>query len=126
MKRLWCVAPLFLAAVLIYASMMMNRIACSMRDPTGRGWASSRPVRTFEDALIFVIDMSRCIDAPSKFDQTMLARLVKQDYTQPEAAELLGISHRTLTCKFPATLDRLTVKLLDAGIMMTSSAQDAA
>jgi hypothetical protein len=105
-----------------YASLMMSRISCSMRDPTGRGWVSSRPVRSFEDAMIFVIDMERCIKALSLIDQQMLTRVVKQDYTYEETAHLLGCSTRALNYKFPAAIDRLTQRLLAAGILITSPA----
>ena len=36
----------------------------------------------------------------------------------PEAATLLGMSVRTISYKFPQALDRLTEKLLEAGLLM--------
>jgi hypothetical protein len=103
-----------------YASLMVSRIACSLRDPTGRGWVSSRPVRSFEDAMIFVVDMEKCIERLNSIDQAMLTRMVKQDYTQEETALLMGCSTRKIAYTFPAAIDRLTQKLLDAGILITS------
>jgi hypothetical protein len=41
----------------LYASMQVGRSPSILGDPIGRGWVSSRPVRTFEDAVIFVLDI---------------------------------------------------------------------
>jgi DNA-directed RNA polymerase specialized sigma24 family protein len=84
----------------------------------GRGWASSRPVRTFEDAVIFVLDVERCLDRLDALDRQMLSRIVLQEYTQAEAAVLLGMSVRTISYKFPQAVDRLTEHLLETGLLV--------
>src|SRR5437868_4687152 len=43
----------------LYASMLVGRTPDLLRDSVGRGWASSRPIRTFEDAVIFVLDVEK-------------------------------------------------------------------
>ncbi len=43
----------------LYASMQVGRAPSILGEPVGRGWVSSRPVRTFEDAVIFVLDVER-------------------------------------------------------------------
>jgi DNA-directed RNA polymerase specialized sigma24 family protein len=48
----------------------------------------------------------------------MLSRIVLQEYTQAEAASLLGMSVRTISYKFPQALDRLTQKLLASGVLI--------
>jgi DNA-directed RNA polymerase specialized sigma24 family protein len=48
----------------------------------------------------------------------MLSRIVLQEYTQAEAASLLGMSVRTISYKFPKALDRLTEKLLETGLLV--------
>jgi DNA-directed RNA polymerase specialized sigma24 family protein len=48
----------------------------------------------------------------------MLSRIVLQEYTQAEAATLLGMSVRSICYKFPAALDRLTEKLLESGLLV--------
>ncbi len=102
----------------LYASMQVGRAPSILSDPVGRGWASSRPIRTFEDAVIFVLDVERCLDRLSPLDRQMLSRVVLQEYTQAEAAVLLGMSVRTMSYKFPQALDRLTEKLLAAGLLV--------
>jgi len=101
----------------LYASMQVGRAPSILSDPVGRGWVSSRPVRTFEDAVIFVLDVERCLDRLNRLDRMMLSRIVLQEYTQVEAAALLGMSPRAISYKFPRALDRLTEKLLEADLL---------
>ncbi len=102
----------------LYASMQVGRAPSILSDPVGRGWASSRPIRTFEDAVIFVLDVERCLDRLEALDRQILSRVVLQEYTQAETAVLLGMSTRTMSYKFPQALDRLTGRLLEAGLLV--------
>jgi hypothetical protein len=102
----------------LYASMQVGRAPSVLSDSVGRGWVSSRPVRTFEDAVIFVLDVETCLNKLSALDRQMLSRIVLQEYTQTEAAALLGMGVRTISYKFPQALDRLTQLLLDAGLLI--------
>ena len=102
----------------LYASMQVGRAPSILGDPIARGWCSSRPIRTFEDAVIFVLDVEKCLNQLGSLDRMMLSRIVLQEYTQAEAAVLLGMSVRTISYKFPQALDRLTEKLLDCGLLL--------
>jgi hypothetical protein len=102
----------------LYASMQIGRAPSVLGDPVSRGWASSRPIRTFEDAVIFVLDVESCLNRLNSLDRQMLSRIVLQEYTQAEAATLLGMSVRTISSKFPLALDRLTERLLEAGLLV--------
>jgi hypothetical protein len=102
----------------LYASMQVGRAPSLLGDPVGRGWASSRPIRTFEDALIFVLDIEQCLSRLDLLDRQVLCRVVLQEYTQAETAMLLGMSLRTISYRFPQAMDRLTEKLLDAGLLV--------
>lgn len=102
----------------LYASMQVGRTPSILGDPVGRGWCSSRPVRTFEDAVIFVLDIEKCLDQLGSLDRRMLSRIVLQEYTQVETAMMLGMSVRAIAYKFPQALDRLTEKLLEAGLLV--------
>ena len=105
----------------LYASMQVGRAPSILGDPIARGWCSSRPIRTFEDAVIFVLDVEKCLERLDSLDRMMLGRIVLQEYTQAEAATLLGMSVRTISYKFPKALDRLTEKLLAAGLLVLPS-----
>jgi hypothetical protein len=102
----------------LYASMQVGRAPSILGDPVSRGWASSRPIRTFEDAVIFVLDLEKCLGQLGSLDRAMLSRIVLQEYTQAEAAMLLGMSVRAISYKFPQALDRLTEKLLASGLLV--------
>ena len=101
----------------LYASMQVGRAPSILADPVGRGWASSRPIRTFEDAIIFVLDVERCLDRLEPLDRQLLSRIVLQEYTQAETSVLLGMSARTISYKLPQALDRLTEHLLEARLL---------
>jgi DNA-directed RNA polymerase specialized sigma24 family protein len=98
--------------------MQVGRAPNILGDPVGRGWVSSRPVRTFEDAVIFVLDVETCVNHLGSLDRQMLCRIVIQEYTQAEAATLLGMSVRAVAYKYPQAIDRLTEKLLEAGLLV--------
>ena len=98
--------------------MQVGRAPSLLADSVGRGWASSRPVRTFEDAVIFVLDIEKCIAQLGSLDREMLSRIVLQEYTQAETAVLLGMAVRTISYKYPLAVDRLTEKLLAASLLI--------
>jgi hypothetical protein len=102
----------------LYASMQVGRAPSLLADSVGRGWASSRPVRTFEDAVIFVLDIEKCIAQLGSLDREILARVVLQEYTQAETAVMLGMAVRTISYKYPLAVDRLTEKLLAASLLI--------
>ncbi len=102
----------------LYASMQVGRAPSILGDPVGRGWVSSRPVRTFEDAVIFVLDVEQCLKRLNVLDRHLLSRVVLQEYTQSEAAAMLGMSLRAVAYKVPLALDRLTERLLESGLLI--------
>jgi Sigma-70, region 4 len=102
----------------LYASMQVGRAPSVLGDPVGRGWVSSRPVKTFEDALIFVLDVERCLERLELLDRQVLSRVVLQAYTYEETAALLGMSLRTVANRLGRALDRLTEQLLASGLLI--------
>ncbi len=102
----------------LYASMQVGRAPSILGDPIGRGWVSSRPVRTFEDAVIFVLDVEACLNQLGSLDRQLLSRIAIQEYTQSETASMMGMSIRAVSYKFSQALDRLTEKLLASGLLV--------
>lgn len=101
----------------LYTSMRVGRTPSMLGDPVARGHASSRPLRTFEDAVIFVLDMETCLEKVNAIDRELLSRVVLQEYSYEETAALLGMSVRTVTRRVPMALDHLTERLLQAGLL---------
>jgi DNA-directed RNA polymerase specialized sigma24 family protein len=104
----------------LYASLQVGRSPNLLGESVGRGWVSSRRVRTFEDALIFVLDVERCLNRLSALDRKLVSRIVLQEYTHAEAAELIGISVRSVCTKLPQAIDRLTEGLVKADLLILS------
>jgi DNA-directed RNA polymerase specialized sigma24 family protein len=98
--------------------MQVGRSPNLLGESVGRGWVSSRRVRTFEDALIFVLDVERCLKKLSTLDRQMISRILLQEYTQAEAAVLIGISVRTICTKLPQAIDRLTESLVESDLLV--------
>jgi hypothetical protein len=72
---------------------------------------SYRP-QCFEDAVIFVTDVERCLQKLSYFHQLLVARVVLQEYSEEEAAQLLACGLRTVERELPEALDELSEILL--------------
>jgi len=102
----------------LYASMAVGRGPTLLNEPLNRGLVSSRPVRSFEDALIFVLDMEKCFDQLQALDRLILGKIVLQEYTHSEAALLLRIGNRVLETHLGRALDRLTQILLDLRLLV--------
>jgi len=97
----------------LYASMQIGRSPSILSEPIGRGWASSQRVKTFEDAVIFVMDIENCLNRLGSLDRELLSKIVIQEYTQAEAAVLIGMSVRAASYRTGVALDRLTELFLE-------------
>lgn len=102
----------------LYASMLVGRAPSLLDHPVARGWASSRPVRTFEEAVNFVLDIEACLAQLSALDRCLLNRIVLQEYTVFEAADILDIHVNTVTARLRTATDQLTEILLKEGLLV--------
>lgn len=82
-----------------------------------RARVTSYKVHSFEDAVIFVYDVERCLAKLDAGSRAILARVVLDEYSFDEAARLLRLSRRTLARNVPSAIDRLTVLLLESGML---------
>jgi DNA-directed RNA polymerase specialized sigma24 family protein len=98
--------------------MQIGRSPSILSEPIGRGWASSQRVKTFEDAVIFVMDIEHCLSRLNSLDRELLSKIVIQEYTQAEAAVLLGMSVRAASYRTGEALDRLTELLLENHLLI--------
>jgi hypothetical protein len=74
-------------------------------------------VTTFEDRVIFVHDMERCLDRLDEFSRQVIARHFLQEYDQAETGRLLQCTERTVRTYIPIVLDMLSEILLEVGLM---------
>jgi hypothetical protein len=89
-----------------------------------RSRVSSYRVSTFEDAVIFVHDVERSIQHLDDFSQQLIARIVLQEYTEWEAAQLLHCSVRTIQRLLPDALDQLSAVFLNSSLLRAETAPD--
>ena len=104
----------------LYASMQVGRTPSILDENVGRGWVSSRKVRTFEDALIFVLDVERCLNRLPTLDRQIISRVLIQQFTHAETAEFMGMSVRSISVKLPQAIDRLTEMLVEKDLLILS------
>lgn len=101
----------------LYASLQIGRSPNLLSEPVGRGWASSRKITTFEDALIFVLDVERCLERLDRMERQMITKIVLQEYTQAETAAMFRMSMRSVNTKLQQALDRLSERLVESGVL---------
>lgn len=77
---------------------------------------SYRP-QCFEDAVIFVADVEQCLQKLGSFARVVVARVILQEYTELEAAALLGCCERTVRSVLSDALDDLAEIFLRKGLL---------
>ena len=87
-----------------------------------RGKVTSYKVASFDDVVIFVHDVGRCVAKLDSEQQHLIKRIALQEYTQGETAAMMGISIRTIHRRYTEAIDRLTEILLDRGLLEPLSA----
>ena len=87
---------------------------------------TSYRVGTFEDAVIFVHDVERCLDQLDDFERTVIGKVVLQDFSHDEAARLMGCWRRTVGRRLPEALDHLSEVFLAAGLLARLPARNLA
>jgi DNA-directed RNA polymerase specialized sigma24 family protein len=72
---------------------------------------------TFEESVIFVLDVERALAGLHDDDQQVIARVVFQGHSHDSAARLLGWKRRTVTRSLCEALDRLSELMLARGLL---------
>lgn len=88
-----------------------------------RARVTSYRMTSFEDAVIFVRDIERCLEALDDFSRKLIAHCVLEGYRQEETARMLNCPLRTIERHFSYALDELTRIFLDRGILRNFSCQ---
>ena len=98
-------------------SMETGRLPSLLGREFFRAKVTSYTVVTFEDRVIFVHDMERCLDKLDEFSRQLIARHILQEHDQAATARLLNCAERTVRTWVPFALDLLSEILLDAGLL---------
>jgi hypothetical protein len=99
------------------ASLRMGRVPSVLGSCMFRGRVSSRPVESFEDAVLFVLDVERCMQKLSPDAKELVARIALQEYTQQETADMIHQGLRTVVRKYGEAIDTLTQIFLEKELM---------
>lgn len=102
-------------------SLRVGRMPSLLGNDVFRGRMSTYKVSSFEDAVIFVHDVDKCLKKLDSFSQEMIRRIALQEYTQGEAAGLLGVSLRTIVRRYADAIDTLTQIFVDHRLLEIDS-----
>src|SRR6202162_4357479 len=82
-----------------------------------RAKVTSYTVVTFEDRVIFVHDIEKCLDRLDEFSRQLIARPILQEPDQVATAQLLHCTERTVRTYIPIVLDVLSEILVEVGLL---------
>lgn len=82
-----------------------------------RGKVTSYRVHSFEDVVIYVHDVEKCLAKLDSRPQHFIQRMALQEYTQVETAQMMGLPVRTVVRRYEEALDRLTQIFLEAKLL---------
>lgn len=98
-------------------SMEIGRMPSLLSNVVFRGHVSSYRLKTFEDLMIFVLDVEKCLRQLDRISQEVIAHMVLEDYSAFETALIVRESPRSVTRIYGEALDRLTRQFLDFGLL---------
>jgi AraC-like DNA-binding protein len=94
-----------------------GRVPSMMGREIFRGRVTHYVVKSFEDVVIFVRDVERCLEALDATARKLVTRIGVQGYTQEEVAEMLGMSVRSVRRRYAESLDELTAVFLERRLL---------
>jgi hypothetical protein len=101
----------------MFVSLQTGRVPSLIGKSVFRGKASSYRMHTFEDAVIFLFDIEKCLKRLDPCGRELIARIALQEYTQEETAQLTGQSLRSVIRKYAETIDTLSRIFLDLDLL---------
>ncbi len=98
-------------------SIQSGRVPSLLGRELFRGNVTSYRVHSFEDGVIFCFDVEKRLSRLTVMEQQLIKRIGLQEYTQGEAAGMLGLSLRNSIRQYGYALDALTEMFLEAGML---------
>ncbi len=102
-------------------SMETGRLPSVLGNLHFRARVSAYPTHTFEDNVIFVLDVERCLHELDTFSQELIGCVILQEYTPEDVARRLQCSVRSIERRVPEALDELSKEFLCRGILRRST-----
>jgi hypothetical protein len=82
-----------------------------------RGKVTNYRVHGFDDVVIFVHDVEKCLAKLDEGQQYLIRRIALQEYTQGETAGMMGVGLRTIVRRYAEALDLLTKIFLERNLL---------
>jgi hypothetical protein len=98
-------------------SIQAGRVPSLLGRELFQGNVTSYRVHSFEDGVIFCFDVEKRLGRLTVMNQQLIKRMGLQEYTQGEAAGMLGLSLRNCIRQYGYALDALTEMFLEAGML---------
>jgi DNA-directed RNA polymerase specialized sigma24 family protein len=98
-------------------SIETGRLPSLLKQEFFRAKVTTYSVVTFEDRVIFVHDMEKCLQRLDEFSRELIARHVLQEHDRWATARLLHCSEKTVRRLAPVALDQLCEIMLEVGMM---------
>ena len=98
-------------------SIQAGRVPSLLGRELFQGNVTSYRVHSFEDGVIFCFDVEKRLGRLTVTDQQLIKRIGLQEYTQGEAAGMLGLSLRNCIRQYGFALDALTEMFLEAEML---------
>ena len=98
-------------------SMEAGRLPSLLGRELFRAKVTAYTATTFEDRVIFIHDIEKCLNQLASFDREIVARVVLQEHEHPQAARILHCTRRTIERRLPEVLDELSEAFLKAQLL---------
>jgi hypothetical protein len=98
-------------------SLEAGRVPSMLGRELFRGKVSSYRAHSFEDAVIFVHDVEKCLARLDRMQQLLILKIAVQEYTQEEAASLMRVPFRTVRRRYHLSIDALTTLFLQTRLL---------
>jgi hypothetical protein len=103
-------------------SMESGRVPSLLGREMFRGNVTNYTVHGFDDVVIFVHDVERCLAMLDEGQKHLIRRIGLQEFTQEETASLLGLPLRSVHRRYADALDELTEIFLERKLLEPSKA----
>ena len=91
--------------------------------PLGKGMGFLRAkssvykLSSFEDTMVFVVDVERCIKRLDEFEQVLVQRIALQSYTFEETQQITRCGFQSVVRRYEEALDKLSAQFLGNGMI---------
>lgn len=99
-------------------SMEAGKVPSLLGQEMFRGHVTSYRVESFDDVVIFLHDVCRCLEKLDPEQQDLISRIALQQYTLLETAMLLDLKPRTVVRRYYQAVDRLTRIFLSVNMLV--------